>query len=53
MWDDLDRVVEYEGVVYKVVMQMDNYLLLVIPQEDVDNGRFPSQAVVIPDLERK
>lgn len=45
----VDVVVAYEGIEYRVLDTTDSGLLLVVKEEDVKNKNYPLIPVVIPD----
>lgn len=42
--------VSYKGIDYRVVEILDNFLLLVVPQNDINEKKFPLKPVVIPNI---
>lgn len=48
-WLEIDRTVEYKGIEYRVLANLDNDLLLVVLKKDYIKGDFPLQTIIIPD----
>jgi len=44
----LDRTIEYNGSVFRIVEILQSATLLVIKEEDYQNGKFPLQTYLIP-----
>jgi hypothetical protein len=49
MYENYNIKCEYQGVIYKVLQQLESdECLLVVVQEEFDKGIFPIQSYIIP-----
>lgn len=45
----MDRIVEYKGISYRVLEELNSNALLVVTEADYEKGEYPLSTYVIPN----